>query len=214
MRNIFFDLDGTLVDSLPGIEYSVDSALRELRLERGVPLRPLIGPPIRTILKMVAVGATADQLDRLEAAFRAVYDSIGWRKTMLHAGAAQALAQLRQAGFRLFLVTNKPLDATNKILSWLGLKPHFEDVVARDSAVPVFRSKAQMLCRLLAEYSLDARECLMVGDTMEDYRAAVESGVKAAIMTHGYGTREEPNQAECRLLNDFSELTSLCMEGR
>ena len=211
MRNIFFDLDGTLVDSLPGIEYSVDSALRELRLERQVPLRPLIGPPIRTILKLVAAGATAEQLDRLEAAFRAVYDAIGWRKTLLHSGAAQALAQLRQAGFYLFVVTNKPLAATGRILAWLGLAPQFQDVIARDSVIPAFRSKALMLAHLLEKHGLDARDSLMVGDTMDDYRAGVESGVKVAIMTHGYGNQDEP---DCPRLGDFSELTSLCMESR
>ncbi len=213
MRNIFFDLDGTLVDSLPGIEYAVDCALRESNFVRREPLRSLIGPPIRDILQSVAAGATEDQLDRLEAAFRAVYDSAGWRQTALQSGAARALDVLLAGGMRLFLVTNKPLAATAKILSLLGLEDHFEDVLARNSTVPPFTSKARMLQYLLERHGLDPKQCLMVGDTTEDCAAAAEAGVAAVIMAHGYG-QQWAAPSGCLLLNDFRELTSLCVENR
>jgi phosphoglycolate phosphatase len=208
--SVFFDLDGTLVDSLPGIEYAVDSALAEWRLARTEPLRERIGPPIRSILQSVVGEATEEQLDRVERAFRTAYDSTGWRRTAPQAGAAEMLERLHAAGFLLFVVTNKPLDATEKILGLLGLRRYFREVLARNSVTPSFASKGQMIRVLLDRHALAPRDSLMVGDTGEDARAAAEAGIRAVIMAHGYGTGSELSGVSCRVLNNFSELTSLC----
>ncbi len=61
-RNVLFDLDGTLIDSLPGIEFSVDCALAECSLPpRRRELRPLIGPPIRAIFSQLLGRAAEDR---------------------------------------------------------------------------------------------------------------------------------------------------------
>jgi phosphoglycolate phosphatase len=212
MRNIFFDLDGTLVDSLPGIEYALNSALGQQFFVSTGSLHALIGPPIRSILGTIT-GATHEQLDKLEAAFRAAYDTVGWRRTAPQEGAGRALETLRLAGLRLFLVTNKPLQATQKILRLLGFDRHFDAVMASNSVVPNFTSKSEMLRCLLDRYALSPAGCLMVGDTEEDVRAAALSGMPAVIMTHGYGDWAPLARPECRVLNDFSELTTLCLEN-
>lgn len=214
MTSIFFDLDGTLVDSLPGIEYAVDSALGEWRLARTESLRDRIGPPIRSILQSVIGKGSEDQLDGLERAFRAAYDSNGWRKTAAQAGAAEMLERLHAAGIALFVVTNKPFDATEKILGLLGLRRYFKDVLARNSVTPSFASKGQMIRCLLELHTLAAQDSLMVGDTEEDARAAAEAGVRAVIMAHGYGRGSELSRVPCRVLNNFSELTTLCAQNR
>ena len=80
---LFFDLDGTLFDSLPGIAYSIEQAFKVCSL----PMPPLnlpqmIGPPIATILSQAAPEATEPERVLLERAFRASYDSEGWQKTV------------------------------------------------------------------------------------------------------------------------------------
>jgi phosphoglycolate phosphatase len=206
---IFFDLDGTLVDSLPGIEYAVDLSLSRLHLFRPGPLRPLIGPPIRSILKSVAGDVTDADLDRLEAGFREAYDSTGWRKTTLQNGARTILERLSGAGLLLFLVTNKPLAATRRILDLFDLADYFVDIAARDSRTPVFSSKQEMIEWLLHRHVLDAGQCMMVGDTMEDYHAACGAGMKTVLMAHGYGAGVDCKSAA--VLHDFAELTTVCM---
>lgn len=208
-RSVLFDLDGTLVDSLPGIEFSVDCALAEC----GVPprrreLRPLIGPPIRTIFSQLLESADEQHLSRLEQAFRSSYDSIGWSKTVPAEMAIDTLRAFYRAGVQLFLVTNKPLVATGQILAHLGIRELFSDVLCRNSIDPAFASKGEMLQYALRLHQLEARECLYVGDTSEDYRAAKEAGVPVAIVGYGYG---EPTTVypECIQLDKLSELLTI-----
>lgn len=185
---VLFDLDGTLVDSLPGIQFSVDCSLAECNMPpRDRELRSLIGPPIRGIFSQLLPQADEDQLSKLERAFRSSYDSGGWRKTVMHAEAVETLTRLKAAGLPLFLITNKPVGPTRQILEQFSLSDLFTDVLCRDSRTPPFRSKAEMLQQITAAHQLEPAACLYVGDTSEDYRAATEAGIPVAIVAHGYG---------------------------
>lgn len=187
VRHALFDLDGTLVDSLPGIAWSVNQALRANRvapLSRD--LRPLIGPPIRDILAAVS-GADPALLDRLEAAFRASYDSAGWRRTVCHEGVPDMLWRLLTSGVELWLVTNKPAVVTGQILRELKIAAFFKEIACRDSRTPPFASKAETLRDLLQRRGLAPAQCLLIGDTAEDWHAAEAAGIACAIVPHGYG---------------------------
>jgi phosphoglycolate phosphatase len=186
LQAAIFDLDGTLVDSLPGIEFAVDSAFAELGLPvRNKDLAPLIGPPIHDILGQLLPQADEQQLSCLEAGFRASYDTYGWQKTILHENAALVLAKLERAGVQLFIVTNKPTFATHRILEALGILPRFEAVLCRDGRTPCFGSKAEMLENLVRTCNLHRDECLYIGDTYEDYLAGTESGIRVALVRRG-----------------------------
>ena len=204
IQNFFFDLDGTLVDSAPGIEFSVRAALAELGFDNSsANLRALIGPPIRIILQRLIGPAAEPQLDALESAFRRSYDSEGWRKTECYARVEQTLRNLSIRGCVLFVVTNKPRLATERILEKCGIRPLFREVLTRDAGQG-FCSKRDMLCHLLQRYGLHAAACLMVGDTREDCDAANEAGMPAALVLHGYGQPAPRNR--CRLLGSLAEL--------
>lgn len=203
---ILFDLDGTLVDSLPGIEFSVDACLAECNTSRHErDLRVLIGPPIRAILQELVPEANHSQLLLLEQSFRKFYDNEGWRKTVLHEGALETLNKLRMAGFRLFLVTNKPQLPTRQILNMFGLTDLFTDTVCRDTKAPPFQSKAEMLQYVISAYGLDPAECVYVGDSLEDFRAAAEARMPVALVAHGYGLLQ-PELADCTVLNKLSDV--------
>lgn len=189
MTDVVFDLDGTLVDSLPGIAWSIDAALAECGLPprtagRTDDLKALIGPPVRAILAAVTGLADGLELDRLLAAFRRSYDADGWRRTVLQPGALNTIERLREAGIRQWIVTNKPSFSTGLILEHLEIARFFEDVVCRDSRRPAFESKAEMLLSL----QLPAATTIMVGDTAEDLHAAVAAGMECLLVPHGYGT--------------------------
>jgi phosphoglycolate phosphatase len=211
-RNLIFDLDGTLVDSIPGIQWSVEQALAAC----GMPpvcrdLKPLIGPPIRDILANVSGASEPAVLDRMELAFRSAYDSVGWRKTTCQPGAKGALERLRMAGCALWIVTNKPGYAAHAILSELALAVLFQEIVCRDSRTPGFASKEEMLVNLLERCELGRTESIMIGDTLEDGRAAAAAGIACALVPHGYGSGlDGPLPEGCRRIAGWDELLKWC----
>lgn len=208
---VIFDFDGTLVDSLPGIEFSVKAAFASCGIPYpAVDLRRMIGPPIWTILSRVAQTSDPGTLADLERAFRTSYDSEGWRKTLCYPGTEAALSILQEAGIRLFIVTNKPRHISLRTLKLLRIEHFFEALVTRDSHTPPHRDKREMIEFLLHSSALSAQNCLLVGDTEEDADAAAPSKMRFAHVSHGYGTiSDDPKSPVHIKLNDFSELPQL-----
>ena len=187
-RCILFDLDGTLLDSLPGIEYSVLAALKYCNLPPPqTSIREMIGPPIRTILSRAAGISEVRALDALEKAFRASYDSDGWLKTPCFSGADQVLRIMSERNYRLFVVSNKPKHIAMTILRQNDIVGRFEMIVTRDSRSPEYSDKPEMIRHVIQENRCAAEDCLLVGDTMEDAEAAHAVEIAFAYMTCGYG---------------------------
>lgn len=209
----FFDLDGTLADSLPGLESSIVEALasggRTLRVEN---LRPYIGPGIRTILKNLEPGLTEQDLDGMERCFRASYDVNGVRNTLLFDGVKATLEVLRDAGAELFIVTNKPKFATANLMEQHGMAGLFREMVSRNSREPAYASKGEMLVELVSRHGVDVSRAVMVGDTAEDMHAAREAGMRFAFVEYGYG--DVGAEDECVRLLRIHDLPAACGHDR
>jgi phosphoglycolate phosphatase len=203
---LLFDLDGTLLDSEPGISFSIHAACQTA----GLPsprqdLRAFLGPPVRTILGRLFENAEPALLDKLEAAFRASYDTEGWQKTSCFPGAHEVLDALQSAGHRLFVVSNKPRQISLRILSHLRIRAFFEQIYTRDSRSPPYSNKEEIIRELLQEQRVSPSDCLMVGDTMEDVSASVANRIDTALMEYGYGQELSALPVRLRLnkLEDF-----------
>lgn len=207
---ILFDLDGTIVDSLPGIEFSVREAFAACNIQSFArDLRELIGPPIRTILSRVGGVLEKSQLDALEKSFRLSYDTEGWQKAVFYPQADIVLPTLRERGHRLFVVSNKPRRVSLEILERGRILDCFEAVVTRDSRSPHYGSKEEMISALLTQ-NVQPQDCVMVGDTREDAKAAFKAGIPFIFMTHGYGSRSEiPSIQITHTLDSFSQFYEL-----
>jgi phosphoglycolate phosphatase len=212
---ILFDLDGTLVDSLPGIEFSVREAFSSCKLPLPkASLREMIGPPIRTILSRAGNVVEESSLDTLERAFRTSYDFEGWRKTVCFPGANRILEIMHERGHRLFVISNKPRLVSLQILERERILEYFEAIITRDSRSPDYRGKEEMVEALLAERFITGEKCLMVGDTSEDANAAASAGIKFIWMTHGYGTAVQGSSIPVvNTLDSFSEFLPLINQG-
>ena len=95
--------------------------------------------------------------------------------------------KLRTQGKRLFVVSNKPRPISLRILQAAGTLGLFEEIVTRDSREQAYKDKQEMMRSLMERHGLQPRDCLMVGDTMEDAVAAMQTGMQFCLMTHGYG---------------------------
>jgi phosphoglycolate phosphatase len=188
LRALVFDLDGTLVDSAPGIGTSLKTAFNAAGRE--IPtcdLSSLVGPPINIIARRLEPSLTADEVTVIEKEFRADYDAKGWRKAIPFDGVVEGLLRLGRTGIRLFVVTNKPRIPTEKMLENLGLNAVFEKVLTLDTRIPKYANKTEMLAELIRDQGIEAAFSAMVGDTNEDQEAARGNGVRFIYVTYGYG---------------------------
>jgi phosphoglycolate phosphatase len=206
LTSIVFDLDGTLIDSAPGIAASLAHAFLAADRSFAEPsvdaVRKAIGPPIRVIARRIEPSLTDAELTRIEPAYRAHYDTRGWRQTLLYEDVAERLATLRSQGLRLFIVTNKPHFPTHSILNHLHIGALFDATLSRDSQSPVFTNKSAMLSTLLKTNILNPAATLMVGDTSEDQEAAHSNEMRFLHVTYGYGSLTTPAPA----IGRFAEL--------
>ena len=189
ISHVLFDLDGTLVDSLPGIEFATRRALDSLGITSPpYHLRSLIGPPIRDILETVSGIHAPERLTELELAFRAAYDSDGWLKTLLFPEVRETLESLVADGLRCFVITNKPRVPTERILSHLRLAEYFASVLCPDHREPAYQSKAEAAMEVRTQNGLRGGNMLFVGDSLDDAQAAHACGCEFAAIGYGYGT--------------------------
>jgi phosphoglycolate phosphatase len=186
--NIFFDLDGTLVDTLPGIEHSCLAAVRSVLPGRKLGgLRQRMGPPIREIFRQVFNDLNEEKLDELLSHFRASYDNEGWKMSVAYPGVPGTLRRLSSAGLRCFVLTNKPSKPTYDILRGLRLCTYFDRVICPDVKSARFTSKAEELRYLLEELRLAAGQCVFIGDSEDDALAARSCEVPFIAAAYGYG---------------------------
>lgn len=186
--DILFDLDGTLIDSSPGILASFQRVLDANGLRAVVPLEAsLIGPPLGETLQRISGIADDAVLSRLTEAFKQDYDTTGYRQTLAFEGVPEVLRLLSEEGSRLFIVTNKRMVPTRKILAELNLARYFTGVHTRDETVPMASSKSGVTKRVIAQYAIVPDKAFFVGDSEEDATAAKDNHLRFILAIYGYG---------------------------
>lgn len=209
VRSLIFDLDGTLVDSRPGILDSLRRAVQGVfpDLETDS-LVFQVGPPVREIMQAALGVRDEENLAALELMFRESYDKHGWKSVSLYPGIKETLAYLRRKRIRLFIVTNKPKLPTGLILEKLGLTEYFEYSLSRDSYQPAFHDKNSMLSWLFREYDIAEEESAYLGDSFEDLVAANLYKIRFIGIGYGYGSFSSTGQ-DFPILASFSELRNM-----
>ena len=151
---ILFDFDGTLIDSATSVLAGLRHALACASIEPRCTLdSSIIGPPLRLTLAKLAGSDEAVLIDRLAAAFREYYDSDGYRHTEVYDGVPTMLQALNAAGIALYIVTNKRILPTLRILDHLGWRTWFASVYALDALqrthAAVAGNKRRRACRVV-----------------------------------------------------------------
>lgn len=185
---VVFDLDGTLVDSAPGILTSLAHALEMTSTIPSRALTPdLIGPPLANMLQTLCPNTDTATLAKITAAFKQHYDTEGCLCTQQFEGITELLDMLSDAGCPMFIATNKRDKPTQQIVHHLGLALYFVAVYSLDSIHPLASSKGALLRYMLARHDLPAASTLYVGDRSEDKIAAQEACMPFFLADWGYG---------------------------
>lgn len=187
---VFVDLDGTLVNSAPGIFAAIRHALRGVGAPEAdeAALRLSVGPPLHESLGRLGV----PEPDRARARdlYRDHYDDGGLFNAEVFEGAHEMLERLRASGYRLALATAKPLVPAQRITAHFGFTPHF-DAEFGPGLDGSLGDKRDLLAHAVATTGADPARSFMLGDRLHDALAAGANGVTPIGALWGFGGREE-----------------------
>lgn len=195
-RAIVFDLDGTLVDSLPGIAEGVNRALRSLGKapHSQEAVRGMIGRGAANLCA-AAIGyadvslAPVEELETIHTAFRREYP-LCWQGdyTRPYPGIPEMLEHLAAAGVRLAVLSNKPHDITVPMVQTLFPNIAFDAVMGNSPAFPR-KPAPDALLYLAEQWGIAPAEMVMVGDSLYDAQTADNAECPCALFDWGYAHR-------------------------
>lgn len=193
MKNILFDLDGTLTDSGKGIMNCAILALEHfgLPIPTREEMRVIVGPPLDQ--SFIRFGVPADRTDEAIRVYRSRYTTVGKFENYPYPGIREALQSLKEAGHRLFVATSKPEDMSVEILNKFELAGYF-DLICGATLDGTRSHKADVIAYLLSRVE-SLENVVMVGDTKFDVLGAKEHGIPTIGVAWGYGSREEMLEA-------------------
>lgn len=189
MKDILFDLDGTVTDSGEGITNSVMYALKKM----GFPIPPreelyqFIGPPLAAIFSKYC-GFSLEEGHRAVEIYREYYSVKGVFQNTVYDGVEDILKSLKEKGARVFLATSKPEFFAKKILAHVGLDQYFDGIVGSEFDGTRVH-KGQVINYIKENYGVT--HGIMVGDTKYDILGAKEQGLMSIAVLYGYGERED-----------------------
>ena len=196
MSAVFLDLDGTLVDSRPGILASLKYAFESI----GRPdiakddLSWMIGPPFIDSFRKIGLA----EPDAAIEAYRVHYQSSGMFDAAVYDQIPGTLEVLRAEGLRLYLATAKPHAYARKITAHFGLAAQMLDEFGPE--LDGTRNwKGDLLKFALEKTGEDPARSVMVGDRHHDIAAAAEVGMPSIAVTWGYGNPPEWTGSHARI---------------
>jgi len=192
MKTLFFDLDGTLTDSKPGIIRCIQFALSELKVP--VPnekeLLEYIGPPLQDSFSQILDTEDEALINKAIEIYRKLYSKDGIYETSLYEGIEYMLNNLSVKSQNLFVVTSKPTYFARKISENLDISKYFKEI--HGSELDGTRiNKADLIRYILNLESISPKQALMIGDRKHDILGAKLNNVIGIGVLWGYGSFDE-----------------------
>lgn len=194
MATIFFDLDGTLIDSAEGITRCVLHAFE--RLGEPAPdqaeLRGWIGPPLRDSFAPKLVDPA--RIEQAVEFYRERFETDGWREHAIYDGIGDVVAALAADGHRLAVVTAKNEPHARRIVAHLPFGNHFQDIIGA-TLCGRLSHKPELIGEALARLGVAADGCWMVGDRHMDIHGARHHAMPSVGVLWGFGGEAELREA-------------------
>ncbi|MEN8773034.1 MAG: HAD-IA family hydrolase [Akkermansiaceae bacterium] len=191
IRGLIFDLDGTLVDSLPGIATALNHALEDLDLPKHPQeaVETFIGDGVRNLVIRALGKDHANRQEDLLAAFQKHY-SADWKTgTQPYPGFVRLLEELQQRKIPMAVLSNKPHEYTVEIVETLFPQNFFTPVQGHQEDYPK-KPDPTTAHQIISDWNLKPEEVAYVGDSTVDLATARNGNMTPLIFSWGYGTPE------------------------
>lgn len=214
---IIFDLDGTLIDSIPDLTLAVNIMLSNYNIK---PLTieivtPFVGNGAKILLEralnhtMQPEDITKERFDEAFEIFFAAYKDNLCVETYLYHGVMETLEYLNNKGYKMAICTNKPFVFIEPILKDLKIKHYFTSWVGADSVAKQKPDPAPLF-HLAKEMNVTIDKCIMVGDSKNDIKAAKNAVMESIGVSYGYNYNEHISDYNPdKVIDKFEELRRL-----
>ncbi|MEC9022137.1 MAG: phosphoglycolate phosphatase [Pseudomonadota bacterium] len=211
-KGVVFDLDGTLIDTLPDIlaalnKIMVGEGLREIRAEEG---KTFIGGGAYNLIEQAFSAIGIDPEDpKIETAFQQFlinYEKDPTSRSRFYPGVQDFLRTLQLSGIKMGVCTNKPVGLTRKIISKMAIDHYFEDAILGGDSLDIRKPNPQHLVGVIELMGLRPNNVIMVGDSETDIKAARGAGVPIVVVDYGYTSIPHDLLGADALISSFFEL--------
>ncbi len=212
---LLFDLDGTLVDSVPDLALAINQTLSELNLttfDQDI-IRGWVGNGASILVQRalsgnVNISTILDNklIEKALTIFYKAYQRSNCVETQLYSGVRETLTELKNRGYRLGIITNKPAQFIAPIIEGLALSGLFEIIIGGDTLDKRKPDPLQLhyACQKL---KVNVEQCVMIGDSKNDILAADAANMQSVALTYGYNCGEDLSTYKPTLVIDnFTDL--------
>ena len=200
VRAVLFDLDGTLVDSAPDLTLAANKMLSAL----GYPqvncsqVKGWVGDGVRSLVRRALTAILGDVpaeslIEQSYVLFQRYYAESVYQDSTLYPGVHETLQTLKSSGLALACVTNKPSRFTKPVLEKSGLTGFFGAVVSGDD-LSLKKPDPAPLEFAAEQLGVPLTACVLVGDSINDIRAAGAAGIPVLWATYGYASQDDIEQ--------------------
>ena len=185
-NTILFDLDGTVLDTAPGLLKSINETIAQCGFHdiSEEQKRSMIGPPIDRSLKEI-YQLSAEEAAASAAVFRKAYSKKYLLDATPYPGILELMEQLHNDGWKLGVATYKRNDYAQRLMQEIGINDLCDFTLGSDGKS---QTKADIIQICLEELGCkNAEECIMVGDTIHDHVGAVNANTAFVGVTYGFG---------------------------
>jgi len=213
IKLICFDLDGTLVNSVPDLRLALNAMLDDLSLPHvnGLIVKTWVGDGIAKMVQRCLIHVQADNVDLDEAItiFESYYHQFLNTESGLYPAVKSTLFALQDKGYKIALITNKAEKFLPELLKYFGINRCFDLLLGGDTLTKN-KPDAMQVNHACEYFKLQKSQAVMVGDSRNDILAGQNAQVKTIALTYGYNFGDPI--AKCKpdyIINHFDELLTL-----
>jgi len=210
--NIIFDLDGTLINSLPGIAHSLNRSLEQLHLPTHdlETIKKFIGSGSRVLCQRAVNTASESTIDKLNVAFQSHYQELWKSGTEIYPGILDLLKNLRtNNSHELSILSNKPHPFTIEIANQIFPKNTFHTILGQREGIEK-KPNPKGIYKIIKQSNLTNQNACLIGDSIIDLKTANNASIKSIAVTWGFESTEQLASASPdHIVHSVSDLKAL-----